>query len=82
MKLMRHTPTKVEGHENYFISSEETISDDLKKLKSKANELCQLRGVKPSAWTSSYPIMGNNPIQSNTEWVMILDNGTVYSIEK
>lgn len=82
MKLMRHTPTKGEGHENYFTISEEIISDDLNELKSKANELCQLMDVKPSAWISRYPIMGKNSIKSNTEWVMNLDNGATFSIEK
>lgn len=82
MKLMKHALIKVEDHENNFTISEEMISDDLNELKSKANELCQLINVKPSAWTSRYPIMGNNPIKSNTEWVMMLANGDVFSIEK
>lgn len=82
MKLMKHALIKVEDHGNNFTISEEMISDDLNELKSKANELCQLINVKPSAWTSRYPIMGNNPIKSNTEWVMMLANGDVFSIEK
>ena len=79
---MKHALIKVEDHGNNFTISEEMISDDLNELKSKANELCQLINVKPSAWTSRYPIMGNNPIKSNTEWVMMLANGDVFSIEK
>lgn len=82
MKLMRHTPTNVEGDETHFTISEEMASDDLHKLKSKGNELCHIMATKPSAWTSKYPIMGNNTTTSNTGWVMILDNGTVFSIEK
>ena len=82
MKLMKHALIKVEDHGNNFTISEEMISDDLNELKSKANDLCQLINVKPSAWTSRYPIMGNNPIKSNTEWVMMLANGDVFSIEK
>ena len=82
MKLMRHTPTNVESDEKHFTVSQEMISDDLHKLKLMGNELCQLIAAKPSAWTSRHPIMGNNPTTSNTEWVMILDNGTVFSIEK
>lgn len=82
MKLMRHTPTKGEDHENHFIKSEEMISDDVNELKSKANELCQLTGIKPSSWTSRYPIMGNKEIKSNKEFIMNLDNGTAFSIEE
>ena len=81
MKLIKNTPTKVEDYENYFTTSEAMISNDLNALKSKANELCQLMEIKPSAWTSKYQIMGNNPMKFNTEWVMILDNGTAFSIE-
>lgn len=81
MKLIKHTATKVEGSENYFTTSEVMTSNDLDALKYKANELCQLMRVKPSAWTSRHPIMGNNPIKSNTEWIMILDNDTALSIE-
>lgn len=82
MKLLRHTPTNAEGNETHFTISEEMVSDDLQKLKSKGNELCHIMATKPTAWTSKYPIMGNNPTTSNTEWIMILDNGTVFSIEK
>lgn len=82
MKLMRHTLTKVEGDENHFSISEEFFADDPNELKSKSNELCELLGFKSSAWVSRYPIMGNTSIESNIEWVMTLENGTVFSIEK
>lgn len=81
MKLIKHTPIKTEDHENNFISSEEMVSDDPGKLKSKANELCRSMGVEPTGWASRYPIMGRVSVESNTEWVMALKSGIIFSIE-
>lgn len=81
MKLIRHTPTKDEYQDDDFISSEEMTSDDINELKSKATELCRLMGINPSGWTSRYPIMGKHEVKSNEEFLMKLDNGTVFSIE-
>ncbi len=79
---MRHVPAKSEGHENYFTISEEIISDDLDELKSKANEICHCMGVSSSIWVSRYAVMGKNLAKLNTEWLMILENGDVFSIEE
>lgn len=82
MKLLKCTPTKGENGENNYTNVVEMISDDPNELKSKANDLCQLMGVKPAPWCSRYPIMGVKEVKSNDEWIMKLSNGVGFIIEK
>lgn len=81
MKLIKHLPIKIGEEENNFTTSEVMISDDASHLKREADDLCRIMGIEPAAWSSRYPIMGQNPIKPTTEWMMVLDNGIVFSIE-
>lgn len=81
MKLVKSTPTKSEHGENLYAEEVVMISDDLSTLRAKAHELCQGMDVKPEPWRSKYPLMGNEKIRSDHEWVMELGSGIGFIIE-
>ncbi|WP_333707328.1 hypothetical protein [Ottowia beijingensis] len=82
MKLVKHIKAKIDDQDNGLTVTEKIMtSDNIDELKLRANELSQLEGLEPSAWTSRYPVMGSNSIEAAIEWVMILENGTTFSIE-
>lgn len=58
------------------------ISNDPDMLRAKAHDLCQGMRIKPEPWCSRYPVMGNNEVQSDHEWVMTLSNGIGFIIEE
>lgn len=82
MKLIKSTPTRGEDGENIYTNEVEMISDDPSSLRAKAHDLCQVMGIKPEAWCSRYPVMGNEEIRSDHEWVMKVGNGIGFIIEK
>ena len=82
MKLIKCTPAKGEDGENIYTDEVEMISDDPSKLRAKASDLCQSMGIKPEPWCSRYPIMDNEKIKSDHEWLMKLGNGIGFIIEK
>jgi len=82
MKLIKCTSTKGEDGENNYTNVVEMISDDLNKLKSKANVLCQNMEIESAPWCSRYPIMGKTEIKSNHELLMEPGNGIGFIIKK
>lgn len=82
MKLLRHTPEKTEAPEPQYTIHEEMVSDHVEELKAKAVELCRREKLVPAAWVSKYPIMGEAVVTPDMEWVMELDSGICFSIEK
>lgn len=82
MKLLKCTPKKGEDGESNYTNVVEMISDDLNDLQYKANDLCRLMGVEPAPWCSRYPIMGEEEVKSDHEWIMRLSNGVGFVIEK
>lgn len=82
MKLIESIPTKGEDGENIYTNEIEMTSDDPSSLRARAHDLCQVMGVKPEPWCSRYPVMGNEEIRSDHEWVMKLSNGIGFIIEK
>ena len=81
MKLIKHTPVKIGDKANNFTTSEVMISESLSCLKKEAGDLCRRLGTEPTGWSSRHPIMGSHSIETNTEWMMTLNNGIVLSIE-
>ncbi len=81
MQLIKFTPTGGEDGENIYTDEVVMISDDPDMLRAKAHELCQGMGIKPESWCSRYPVMGNDEVQSDHEWVMKLFNGIGFIIE-
>ncbi len=82
MKLIKCTSVIGEDGENIYTDEVEMISDDPRKLRAKANSLCQSMGMKPEPWCSRYPVMGSAEIKADREWVMKLGNGIGFIIEK
>lgn len=82
MQLIKSTPKRGEGGENIYTDEVVVISDDPDMLRAKAHELCQGMGIKPEPWCSRYPLMGNDEVQSDHEWVMLLSNGICFIIKQ
>lgn len=82
MQLIKSTPTRGEDGENIYTDEVVMISNDPDMLRAKAHDLCQGMRIKPEPWCSRYPVMGNNEVQSDHEWVMTLSNGIGFIIEK
>ncbi len=82
MKLIKSTPTRGEDGENIYTNEVEMTSGDPSSLRARAHDLCQVMGIKPEPWCSRYPVMGNEEIRSDHEWVMTLSNGIGFIIEK
>ena len=82
MQVIKSTPTRGEDGENIYTDEVVMISNDPDMLRAKAHDLCQGMRIKPEPWCSRYPVMGNNEVQSDHEWVMTLSNGIGFIIEK
>ena len=82
MKLIKSIPTRGEDGENIYTDEVVMISDDVDSLRTKAHDLCQAMEIKPEPWCSRYPVMGNNEVQPDHEWVMKLSNDIGFIIEK
>lgn len=82
MKLLRHTPKNTEALEMQFTVEEEMSSPKVEVLKAKATDLCKHEKMGPAIWVSRHPVMGDEVIRPDIEWLAQLDNGTFFSIEK
>lgn len=81
MKLIKSTPARGEDGENTYTNKVEMTSDDPNSLRAKAHDLCQVMGIKLEPWCTRYPVMGNEEIRSDHEWVMTLGNEIGFIIE-
>lgn len=81
MKLVKYEFIETIEDQKTFLKIEVTKSDDINFLKALSNDLCREMAVKPSMWTTKYPIIANKMVEPTTEWIMSLTNGTVFSIE-
>ena len=82
MQLIKSAPTRGEDGEKIYTNEVVMISDDPDMLRAKAHELCQGMDIKPEPWCSRYPVMGNDQVQSDHEWVMKLSNDIDFIIGK
>ena len=82
MQLIKSIPERGEDGENIYTYEVLMISDEPEILQAKAHALCQGMDIKLEPWCTRYPVMGNDQVQSDHEWVMKLSNGIDFIIAK